>query len=194
MCIVPYEVECNVPICHQEKFQSAPFTEMNSKLAMCKRTLSRNLQHLLCAVFVICTILVPPEALHATLMDRNRLVFTRFFSHLSNRAFVPKDWWAETALGSDALLVTGCSRWAKERRVWSSNFPWSIPYIRYHIHVYFFGGQFCFPSIMTIYSRERNCYGYEINLLFWESFCTRLKDKLWTLPVVGLVFFFKIIS
>jgi hypothetical protein len=161
------------------------------------------------AAFVVCRVcnlhhVGTPEALHKTLVDRNRLVFTCMFSHLLNWAFMPKDWWAETVcsglicFNSKPVVVGG--RRNEESGV-------RIPHEASHIHVFLFSAVlFSVPNehnlLQLIDSRKTNTYGYEINPVLWEYLYTRFQDKLWTLgrkltsdfPVICLVLFFKIIS
>jgi hypothetical protein len=83
MCIVLDEVECSVRMCRQEKFQSVPYGDELQTRDVQAQFITK------AAAFVVCRVcnlhhLGTPEALHETLMDRNRLVFTCMFSHLRN--------------------------------------------------------------------------------------------------------------
>jgi hypothetical protein len=83
MCIVPDEVECSVPICHQEKLQSIPYGDELQTRDVQARFITKPAASVMCRV---CNLhhLGTPGALYEALMDRNRLGFTCFFSLLRN--------------------------------------------------------------------------------------------------------------
>lgn len=79
MCIVLDEVEYSVPMFFQEKLQSVPYGDELQTRDVQAHFITKPAA---CVVCRVCNLhhLRTPEALHETLMGRNRLIFTCMFS------------------------------------------------------------------------------------------------------------------